>query len=107
MGQYRIEPGTTKPPVPLGLIMTSSAIFGFAVGMFAATLFGGVMLRMGIGGAIGGVFIALGVRFFFLKREAVTSSELQGQVHDLEVEAKRLEAEVARQSGAFDKWEKQ
>lgn len=106
MGQYVIAPGAPKPPVPFGLVMTSSAFFGFSVGMLIATLVGGTMLKIGAIGAVASVLIALVVRSVSSRRNAVTSDDLQGQVHDLEVEAKRLEAEVARQSGAFDKWEK-
>lgn len=106
MSQYEVSPGKPKPPMPLGLLLTSTAFFGFWCGVGIGYAFDVAHAPWAFGGALGTASLAFFLRTIRRHKDNIDAVELQSQVHHLEVEAKALEAELARQSGAFDKWEK-
>ncbi|MDA8746981.1 hypothetical protein N9M66_02085 [Litoreibacter sp.] len=107
MAQFEIAPGKPKGRFPLGLLVVFSAFFGFWIGFLIRMVTEWTTYPLGPIFAVGFVIVALALRFLLGRGKANDAVELQAQAHELEVKATKLEAEVARNSGAFDKWEKQ
>lgn len=79
---------------------------GFGCGIMVGVLTSFATFFTGIFGAVSGVVLAYVLRARWRRSADAALPELSTEAHKLEQEAIRLEAEVARQSGAFDKWEK-
>lgn len=79
---------------------------GFGCGVLLGLLSGIPTFYTGFLGVIAGVVLSYWIRVRSRRAADASLSELNAKAHDLEGQAARLEAEVARQSGAFDRWEK-
>ncbi len=86
------------------------------IGLFFAGFFLAATLAISLGadfpqryGFFTGLGLAVAVpayRVWKAGYDKTKSIDLQAQAHDLELKAKQLEVELAKNSGAFDKWDK-
>ena len=100
-GQERRKPISSLSSPLLSIYL---GFFGFASGTLFGLLTDIPTLYCGAIGAVLGVVLALVMRWRW--RAKIALGDMAQTSDALEREAVKLEAEVARQSGAFDQWEK-